>query len=60
VATASGERYTARFVIDTSGGLANPHVPGIKGADTCKGPLFHAGHWDHSVSCEGNATCTAF
>jgi len=53
VETASGERYTARFVIDASGVLANPHVPGIQGADTFQGPMFHAGHWDHSVSCEG-------
>jgi cation diffusion facilitator CzcD-associated flavoprotein CzcO len=53
VETASGERYAARFVIDASGVLANPHVPGIQGADTFQGPLFHSGHWDHSVSLEG-------
>jgi cation diffusion facilitator CzcD-associated flavoprotein CzcO len=53
VQTASGERYAARFVIDASGVLANPHVPGIQGADTFKGPMFHAGHWDHSASLEG-------
>jgi cation diffusion facilitator CzcD-associated flavoprotein CzcO len=53
VETESGERYTARFVIDTSGVLANPHIPDIKGAETFKGAIFHAGHWDHSVSYEG-------
>ncbi len=53
VATESGERYSARFVIDASGVLANPHVPRIKGAETFEGPLFHAGHWDHSVSLKG-------
>ena len=53
VETESGERYSARFVIDASGVLANPHVPGIKGADTFNGPLFHSGHWDHSVSLKG-------
>jgi cation diffusion facilitator CzcD-associated flavoprotein CzcO len=53
VETASGERYAARFVIDTSGVLANPHVPGIQGADTFQGPMFHSGNWDHSVSWEG-------
>jgi cation diffusion facilitator CzcD-associated flavoprotein CzcO len=53
VETASGERYAARFVIDASGVLANPHIPRIQGADTFQGPLFHAGHWDHSVSLEG-------
>jgi len=42
VETESGERYTARFVIDTSGVLANPHTPRIKGAETFKGPMFHS------------------
>jgi cation diffusion facilitator CzcD-associated flavoprotein CzcO len=53
VETASGERYAARFVIDTSGVLANPHMPRIKGAETFEGAIFHSGHWDHSVACEG-------
>ena len=53
VETESGERYNARFVIDTSGVLANPHIPKIKGAETFKGPIFHSGHWDHSVDYEG-------
>ena len=53
VETASGDRYTARFVIDTSGVLANPHTPRIEGAETFKGPQFHSGRWDHSVVYEG-------
>jgi cation diffusion facilitator CzcD-associated flavoprotein CzcO len=53
VETASGQGYVARFVIDTSGVLANPHVPRIKGAETFRGPMFHSGHWDHSVAYEG-------
>jgi cation diffusion facilitator CzcD-associated flavoprotein CzcO len=53
VETQSGERYTARFVIDASGVLANPHTPRIKGAESFKGSLFHSGHWDHSVNYEG-------
>lgn len=53
VETESGERYSARFVIDTSGVLANPHIPNIKGAASFTGPIFHAGHWDHSVAYEG-------
>jgi cation diffusion facilitator CzcD-associated flavoprotein CzcO len=53
VETESGDRYTARFVIDTSGVLANPHVPDIKGAETFKGAKFHSGQWDHSVVYEG-------
>jgi cation diffusion facilitator CzcD-associated flavoprotein CzcO len=53
VQTEAGERYSARFVIDTSGVLANPHVPKIKGAESFKGPIFHSGHWDHTVAYEG-------
>ena len=53
VETESGERYSARFIIDTSGVLANPHIPNIKGAETFEGPIFHAGHWDHAVAYEG-------
>jgi cation diffusion facilitator CzcD-associated flavoprotein CzcO len=53
VETESGESYSARFVIDTSGVLANPHIPNIRGAETFEGPKFHAGQWDHSVSYEG-------
>ena len=53
VETESGDRYSARFVIDTSGVLANPHIPNIEGAETFKGTKFHAGHWDHSIPYEG-------
>lgn len=53
IETASGERYSARFIIDTSGVLANPHIPNIKGADTFEGPIFHAAQWNHSVDYAG-------
>ena len=53
VETRSGERYSARFVIDTSGVLANPFIPRIEGAETFQGPMFHSGQWDHSVDYEG-------
>ena len=53
VETESGERYRARFVIDTSGVLANPHIPSIQGAETFEGPMFHSGQWDHSVVYQG-------
>ncbi len=53
VETASGETYHARFIIDTSGVLANPHIPHIQGADTFAGAIFHAGHWDHTVAYAG-------
>jgi len=53
IETESGEHYTARFVIDTSGVLANPHIPDIQGAESFQGAKFHAGHWDHTVSYAG-------
>lgn len=53
VQTAAGDSYTARFLIDASGVLANPHTPKIAGAETFTGAIFHSGHWDHSVAIEG-------
>ncbi|TLS74471.1 NAD(P)/FAD-dependent oxidoreductase [Mariprofundus erugo] len=53
IETESGDRYTARFVIDASGVLANPHIPHIPGAASFNGPIFHAGHWDHTVDYAG-------
>ena len=50
---ATGERYAAKFIVDTSGVLANPHTPNIKGVGTFEGSIFHAGQWDHSVNYEG-------
>jgi cation diffusion facilitator CzcD-associated flavoprotein CzcO len=37
----SGERYTARFIIDTSGVLANPNTPHIEGAESFQGEKLH-------------------
>lgn len=53
VEVASGHKYTARFIIDTSGVLANPHIPDIKGADSFHGAKFHSGQWDHRVTYKG-------
>lgn len=53
VHTASGAAYTARFVIDTSGVLANPHTPYISGAETFAGVQFHSARWEHGVRIEG-------
>jgi cation diffusion facilitator CzcD-associated flavoprotein CzcO len=35
------------------GGLSNPHVPAIAGAETFAGPAFHSARWDHSVDLAG-------
>jgi cation diffusion facilitator CzcD-associated flavoprotein CzcO len=53
IEVASGERYEARFVIDTSGVLANPKTPYIEGAETFQGAAFHTAQWDHSIPIEG-------
>jgi cation diffusion facilitator CzcD-associated flavoprotein CzcO len=49
----SGERYTARFIIDTSGVLANPKIPDIKGAESFRGAKFHTAQWNHNVPYAG-------
>jgi cation diffusion facilitator CzcD-associated flavoprotein CzcO len=49
----SGERYIARFIIDTSGVLANPRIPFIEGAESFRGVKFHTARWDHTVPYEG-------
>ena len=53
VEVASGECYTARFIIDTSGVLANPKIPDIKGAESFQGAKFHTAQWDHNVPYKG-------
>jgi len=49
----SGETYIARFIIDTSGVLANPKIPYIKGAESFQGAKFHTAQWDHNVPYKG-------
>ncbi|MFK7954472.1 MAG: flavin-containing monooxygenase [Lysobacterales bacterium] len=49
----SGQTYKARFVIDTSGVLANPKIPFIKGAGSFQGAKFHTAQWDHNVPYDG-------
>ncbi len=49
----TGENYTARFIVDTSGVLANPKVPYITGHESFQGAKFHTAQWDHTVPYEG-------
>ena len=53
VNVASSERYTARFVVDTTGVLANPNVPHIEGAQEFRGVQFHTARWNHDVPYKG-------
>ena len=50
---ATGERFTSRFIVDTSAVLANPKIPSIEGAESFQGVKFHTAHWDHQTSYEG-------
>lgn len=51
--TEAGDSYSARFIIDASGVLANPKIPYIQGAETFQGAKFHTARWDHNTSCKG-------
>lgn len=53
VETASGDRFVSRFIIDTSGVLANLKTPCIEGADSFQGAKFHTARWNHDVSYIG-------
>jgi cation diffusion facilitator CzcD-associated flavoprotein CzcO len=53
ISVESGESYIARFIIDTSGVLANPNTPYINGAESFDGAKFHTAEWDHNVAYEG-------
>ncbi len=53
IETKSGEQYQARFVIDTSGVLANPKMPDLKGAESFEGAKFHTAQWNHNIAYQG-------
>ncbi|HET6448634.1 MAG TPA: NAD(P)/FAD-dependent oxidoreductase [Conexibacter sp.] len=44
---------TARVVIAGMGGLSEPSIPSIPGADTFEGPAFHTARWDRDVDLTG-------
>lgn len=47
VQTASGDRYSARFLITAVGCLSTANVPDIAGLDRFKGDWHHTGRWPH-------------
>ena len=53
VATADGDLLTARVVVTAAGGLSNPVVPAIEGAETFQGPMFHSARWDEAFASTG-------
>jgi cation diffusion facilitator CzcD-associated flavoprotein CzcO len=44
---------TARALVAGMGGLSEPALPDIPGADTFQGPAFHTARWDHGVDLTG-------
>jgi cation diffusion facilitator CzcD-associated flavoprotein CzcO len=53
VTAKSGETFTARILVNCSGGLSEPALPEIKGRDTFKGKVFHSARWDKSFDPKG-------
>ena len=44
---------TARVVVAGMGGLSEPSIPSIPGAETFAGPAFHTARWDHDADLTG-------
>ena len=44
---------TARVLVAGMGGLSEPTIPQIPGADTFAGPAFHTARWDHDADLGG-------
>ena len=44
---------TARVLVAGMGGLSEPAIPQIEGADSFAGPAFHTARWNHDVDLAG-------
>lgn len=44
---------TARVLVAGMGGLSEPSIPSIPGAETFAGPAFHTARWDHAADLTG-------
>jgi cyclohexanone monooxygenase len=49
----SGERITARFVVNAGGVLTIPKLPDIAGVDSFDGITMHTARWDHTQNLTG-------
>jgi cyclohexanone monooxygenase len=49
----SGERITARFLINAGGVLTTPKLPDIAGVDGFDGITMHTARWDHTQNLTG-------
>ena len=53
VTARGGDKFTARILLNCSGGLSEPALPQIKGLDTFTGKVFHSARWDKSFDPKG-------
>jgi cyclohexanone monooxygenase len=53
IETDSGDRITARFLINAGGVLTQPKLPDIDGVDSFAGLTMHTSRWDHSQDLTG-------
>jgi cation diffusion facilitator CzcD-associated flavoprotein CzcO len=53
VATSTGDRYRAQFLISAVGPLHHPAYPDLPGAETFDGPAFHSATWRHDLDLTG-------
>ncbi len=51
--TDTGERITARHLIDATGVLTEPKLPEIPGVETFTGVTMHTARWDHGQDLSG-------
>ena len=48
VRAATGEQWSAQFLVMASGPLSTPNTPAFDGLDSFKGPVFHTANWPHA------------
>lgn len=51
--TASGERFSARFLVCGLGPLSNPSIPNVPGLERFEGTAMHSARWDHGYDFRG-------
>jgi cation diffusion facilitator CzcD-associated flavoprotein CzcO len=49
----AGGPLTAGILVAAPGGLSDPSIPAIPGAESFEGPAFHSATWDHDVDFKG-------
>ena len=51
--SSTGDRFTARAVVNASGPLNRPSFPDVPGLDDFRGKTFHSSEWNHDVDLRG-------